>query len=244
MKEKKPKKRKVVQKFKCSGEDHIVYEQKVESFNRSNLYYANLDSRDWNQILKANDAPDLDRLNLLYNDMIATVSTNQPALKELENLRKRIPDYNVPIMMCEFGFGHTTYQFLKWCYENNAYLVTVDLPIVHKELTKDKDHYSVIHYHGADRYHTKYNHALKLTKEPSLQNRWLWINDDIFKVTDQIVSDLNYRNKLFLNGTIDYFYEDAIHDDAFLLDLYTRIKPFMSSHGIFTGDDNCPTFLL
>jgi hypothetical protein len=204
---------------------------------------ANIENRNWEELLAMpdGDAESFADLKRLHDDLLNTVGSNQPALKKIERLKQKKVDR--PYMLCEFGFGHTTFEFLKWCYRNNGYLVTVDLPMATEE-AKAKENYEEMYYWGVERYKHKYPHCIKLMENMVAQKRWLWVNDDIFDVSKRIVNDDDYRNKLFLGGEIDYFYEDAIHDDAFLANLFQTVKPFMSPGSIFTGDDNCPTHQL
>jgi hypothetical protein len=207
---------------------------------RKGLYNSqeDIDTRDWQEILSRPDQGSVAELETLKNKAVASFRTNRPWPKRLQELAGIISKR--PVMLCEYGFGYTTYILLEWCIQNDGYLVTVDLPIAPEALLEEEK-YAEMYYWGVDRYHTKYPHCVALREHPVSQKRWLWINDDIFAVSEKIAHDKQYREKLFLNEKIHYFYEDAIHDNGFHQDLFDSLKKFMPSGAIFTGDDNCFT---
>lgn len=200
-----------------------------------------INGRDWNTLLqKEEKRSDLVSLRALHQAALPDCASNKPALKEIERLLK-LP--RRPLMLCEFGFGDTTYRLLEWCVQNNAYLVTVEMPIA-SQTVKDSEDYAELYWWGVDRYHQKYSHCVSLRNHPIAQKRWLWVMDDCYKVMNRIASDVDYRSKLFYKGSIDYFYEDAIHDNDFHAELFGKVRPFMLPGSIFTGDDNAPTHIV
>lgn len=212
--------------------------------SRQYNYKQALAKRDWAEILVLPDpsAQEWAELPKLHKEFLVGCNNPEgPAVKELHLLRTRLPDKTKPVMVIEYGFGHTTYVLLDWCIKNNGYLVTVDMPIAKPKV--DKDHMKLLFHWGVDRYWKKYKHCVTLANHAVSHKRWFWLNEDIFTVTKQL-QDEKFRNSLFLNGKIDFFWEDAIHDDKFLADLYNQVRPFINKGGIFTGDDNCPTFFI
>lgn len=167
-------------------------------------------------------------------------STNCPAPKHTSELEKHAANVKRPIMMMEFGFGHTTYELLRLCEKINGYLVTVDMPVSPSSFSNSAN-YSISYEYGVDRYVRKYPYCLDLARHPLGRRRWIWINDDCIGLVDRIATDKQFREKLFLGGKIDYFHEDAIHDDAVLASFLEKLGPHMAVGGIFTGDDNTPT---
>ena len=242
----------IYSKIKCSGDDRVITRDTPDAYlldalgSRENLHNSadQISNRDWSALPSLPEG-NSEELQPLREAFLSSVITNSPWPAHLDicGVNKTYLDKPGPKMVIEYGFGSTTYTFLEWCLKNDGYLVTVEMPIAKKEY-READRFPEIYYHGVDRYKGKYPHCIQLMKTLVAQKRWLWINDDIFSVTDRIVSDVEYRRKLFVDGKVDYFYEDAIHDDVFLKDLFEKMKPFMAPGSIFTGDDNCPTYLL
>jgi len=208
---------------------------------RENLYNSTeqIKTRSWHELFAMPDS-EVSSLDAFYEDLVKDTATNRPLLRQIDRvlqMKRR------PLMLCEYGFGGTTVQLLKWCVKNDAYLVTVDMPIAPPAVRACED-YNELYWWGVDRYWKKYKWCMELMDHPVAQKRWLWINDDCYKVTDSIVKDKEYRQQLFFRGKIDYFYEDAIHDNVWHAKLFKSIKPFMTAGSVFTGDDNTPTHLL
>jgi hypothetical protein len=197
--------------------------------------------RDWAYLESLPESHDFTGLQRLCNTGKKTYKTNCPALHNIGELADRVS--RRPLMLCEYGFGDTTYRLLEYCVQNNGYLVTVDMPVC-AEKYKETDKYEEMYYWGTDRYAKKHPHATALLDHPIAKKRWVWINDDIFTFNEALLTDPAVRKGLFKGGKIDYFYEDAIHDDKFLGDLSKRIRPFLSPGGIFTGDDNARNFAI
>lgn len=195
--------------------------------------------RDWDKVFNMTNPSSPGTLRQLHQEALPDLGTNKPGLPFLD----RFEGQPGPMMICEFGFGDTTYRLLEWCMNYDAYLVTVDMPIAPQE-TRDSEKYNELYWWGVDRYHKKYAHCKALLTHPIAVKRWLWINDDIYQVAWRIVQDRWYREKLFFQGKIDYFYEDAIHDGDFHRELFKQVKPFMRKGGVFTGDDNAPTHII
>ena len=212
-----------------------------KNLNREGLYDTSVDieNRNWPKILKMKDGS-FSGFSRLHERMRKDCTTNRPVLKKIDRL---LSIQRRPLMICEYGFGDTTFKLLDWCVKNDAYLVTVEMPIAPEEV-RNSDAYKELYWWGVDRYHAKYDYCLELLNHPVARKRWLWVMDDCYRVTDRISKDEGYRRQLFLDGKIDYFYEDAIHDNKFHSYLFGKIRPYMNSGGVFTGDDNTPTILI
>lgn len=183
---------------------------------------------------------DKNQLQAIQEEGERFYSTNCPAPKHTAELEGHAAKVQRPIMMIEFGFGHTTYELLRLCEKINGYLITVEMPVSPEAFSKSEN-YDVAYNFGVDRYVRKYPYCLHLANHPLGRRRWIWINDDCIAFVDRLASDTGFREKLLLGGKIDYFHEDAIHDDAILASFLEKLSPHMAAGGIFTGDDNTPT---
>jgi hypothetical protein len=204
-----------------------------ECKTRKRLYNSSLQisRRDWTKLqampeAKPKDFETLHALHLRTQD--ACVMNNRP----LVHLDKVRASHTGPIMIFECGFGFSTFKTLEWCAKNDGYLVTVDMPIATAKVRKSSD-YKYLYWFGVDRYWSKYKFCKELRDHPIAQKRWLWVNDDIYKVFEKVVESETFRKKLFLNDTINYLFKDAIHDHKFDAQMYKELGPFMPKGSVF-----------
>ncbi len=195
-----------------------------------------IEARDWSRLLLEPEDLSLEALKQFKRDYLADGNKPEgPSVPDPE-IGEMIAQAGArPLMFCEYGFGHTTFLLLDYCTRHNGYLVSVDMPIA-PEAKLNAGNMDELFYWGVDRYFSKHDWCVKLQEQ--MKKRWLWINDDIFDVSTRIVEDISYREKLFLGGKIDFFMDDAIHEFAFAKSFHDKLRPHMSTGGLFFGGHN------